>query len=98
LISTLELMEEPPTCVLLDIVMKRSNGVEVLEELRQHPKWAALPVYAMTSNIESAKVYEAAGFTGLLGKPFVGHHLYASLLHSLAAPGDRTAFFFASNS
>jgi len=98
LISTLELMEEPPTCVLLDIVMKRSNGVEVLEELRQHPKWAALPVYAMTSNIESAKVYEAAGFTGLLGKPFVGRHLCASLLHSLAAPGDRTAFFVASKS
>lgn len=68
----LEELDTPPTCVFLDIVMLRSNGIEVLRDLRAMPRWKHLPVFAMTSNVERASIdlYKATGFTGVVGKPF----------------------------
>lgn len=87
--SHLRVRPTPPTCVLLDIVMQRSNGVSVLRQLRQQPLWAELPVYAMTSNVEKEDQYMKAGFSGLLGKPFVRGDVAAVLEHSLLAEPTR---------
>jgi len=93
LVHTLDGAPQPPTCVLLDIVMRRSNGVSILESLRQHPRWSKLSVYAMTSNVESVDLFKASGFDGLLGKPFTRQQLVAVLSHSMLPRASRDPFF-----
>jgi len=92
--SDLEALERPPSCVLLDIVMLRSNGIEVLQRLREHEKWRPLPVYAMTSNVERSSVekYKSVGFTGVVGKPFTAAMIGRALEHA-HAPADARAPF-----
>jgi len=89
---TLDNVSQPPTCVLLDIVMRRSDGVSVLEALRRHERWSGLSVYAMTSNVESADLFKASGFDGLLGKPFSLRQLVAILSHSSKPRAARVPF------
>ena len=55
----------------------------MLRALRRNPRWASLPVYAMTSNVERVEEYRTAGFTGLLGKPFSKAKLAAALHHAV---------------
>lgn len=61
--------------VLLDIVMKRSDGVAACRRLRAAGCGAR--VVAMTANTGAGDVatYRAAGFDGLLGKPFGAEEL-----------------------
>jgi CheY-like chemotaxis protein len=61
--------------ILLDIVMKRSNGVDACRRLRA--AGCGVRVVAMTANTGAADValYRAAGFDGLLGKPFAASEL-----------------------
>lgn len=58
------------TVVLMDIVMRRSNGVDVAQRLRN--AGISLPMFALTGNVEpgSIEAYKRAGFDGMLGKPF----------------------------
>jgi len=85
LLPLLQSMEEEPTAVFLDIVMKRSDGIQVLCDLRtahaSMSSWHLLPVYAMTSNVESVERFRETGFDGMLGKPFYGHQVVACLRH-----------------
>ena len=77
-------MSPAPDLVLLDIVMKRSRGTEVLKAMRGMPAFRQLPVYAMTSNVEQVALYEELGFNGLLAKPFTRKQLRLTLAHSSA--------------
>jgi CheY-like chemotaxis protein len=56
--------------ILLDIVMKRSDGVAVCAALRA--AGVRVPIYAMTGNVDpsSVAVFRRTGFNGLLAKPF----------------------------
>lgn len=87
----LDALEVPPTCILLDIVMLRSNGIAVIRKLRSLPKWQQLPVYAMTSNVENESVdlYKSSGFTGVVGKPFTLMLLREALEHAHLPPKAR---------
>ena len=88
LADSLASLEEPPTLVLLDIVMRRSNGVAVLEALRKDPRWASLPIYAMTSNVERVAEYKRVGFSGLVGKPFDKSKLQSVVRHMTTGQAD----------
>lgn len=67
------------TIVLLDIIMRTSNGVHVCQQLRAGG--FTLPVFAMTANSDPASraVYMAAGFDGVLAKPFTKKQLLSVL-------------------
>ena len=39
--------------ILLDINMPRVNGIEVLQQLKQHPQYRRIPVVMLTSSRES---------------------------------------------
>lgn len=69
--------------VLLDIVMKRSNGVDACRRLRG--AGCRVRIIAMTSNtgLDDVVLYKAVGFDGLLGKPFGADQLR----HVLAGGG-----------
>ncbi len=63
--------EEEPDLVLLDLEMPALDGFAVLRELRQNPRFSALPVVAVTANAmrgDREKAF-AAGFTGYITKP-----------------------------
>jgi CheY-like chemotaxis protein len=78
-------VNQPFDVILLDIMMRRTNGVDVLVDLRkkfEDATGSALPpVVAMTGNtsLNDMVTYKAAGFVHLLGKPFDNDALKAAL-------------------
>ena len=59
-----------PNIVMTDIQMPIMDGMGLVSEIRKDPNLSALPVYAVTANIEMLKTYQQDGFTGLLLKPY----------------------------
>jgi two-component system, cell cycle response regulator DivK len=62
---------ESPDLVLLDLQMPLRNGYEVLVELRKDPRFALLPIIALTASAMQGDRERAlaAGFTAYLAKP-----------------------------
>lgn len=63
--------EAEPDVILLDINMPILDGFAVIRRIREHPKFAKLPVLAVTAYAmkeDREKVLEA-GFDGYLAKP-----------------------------
>lgn len=62
---------ESPDLVLLDLQMPVRNGYEVLVELRKDPRFASLPIIALTASAMQGDRDRAlaAGFTAYLAKP-----------------------------
>ncbi len=58
--------------VLMDMQMPRLDGLQATRQLRREPRWAMLPVLAMTANASPADraASLAAGMDGHVGKPF----------------------------
>src|SRR5438105_2231961 len=54
------LEKDHPDLVLLDLMMPRMNGVQVLETMRQDPRWRNIPVMLLTALSEGDLVKEAA--------------------------------------
>ena len=69
--SGLEMIEkEKPDLILLDLILPKKDGFEVLEELRKKPGLSAIPVVVLT-NLESSKDVErclALGIRSYLAK------------------------------
>jgi twitching motility two-component system response regulator PilH len=64
--------ETPPDLVILDVVMPRMNGFEVIRELRSDPKTASLPVVFCTQkNTDIDKSWGMdLGADAYINKPF----------------------------
>lgn len=78
-----------PDLILLDLQMPIRNGYEVLRELRQNPRYAALPIIAITASAMQGDREKAlaAGFTGYLTKPVSLSHL-RNEIQRLLEPGN----------
>lgn len=61
----------PPTVILLDILLPGCDGLEILETLRGEPETAEVPVLACTAlgQRDSGPLLVDAGFDGLVSKP-----------------------------
>lgn len=61
-----------PDLVLLDFVMPRRTGLEVVEELRADPKTAEVKVVFLTGRVDIADEasLETLGVVGVIEKPF----------------------------
>jgi len=68
---------EIPDLILLDLQMPLRSGYEVLSELRQDPRFAALPILALTASAMQGDRERAlaAGFTAYMAKPVALAHL-----------------------
>lgn len=65
--------------LVLDVMMPRMSGLEVLERIRTDPRWASLPCVILTAAGEASYEQEARalGATAFLTKPFSPKRLYA---------------------
>ncbi|HEY4250337.1 MAG TPA: response regulator [Roseomonas sp.] len=71
--------------VLMDIHMPRMNGLAATRAIRAEPRWAALPVIALTAQARSEDLRASldAGMTAHLSKPIDEMALYRTLAEAL---------------
>ncbi|MBN1430307.1 MAG: response regulator [Anaerolineae bacterium] len=67
----LESLSPQPDIILLDIHMAPITGFEMLEMIRNKPKFQDCRVYALTASVmnEEVNLLRTAGFDGVIGKP-----------------------------
>ena len=65
----LQAADKPFDLVLTDMWMPKMNGRVLVERIRGDKRFAGLPVYAVTADIEERKTFVKHGFTGILLKP-----------------------------
>src|SRR5947209_13348916 len=62
-ISAIKSLEmDHPDLVLLDLMMPRMNGVQVLETMRQDPRWKNVPVVLLTAVSDGPLIADAARY------------------------------------
>jgi CheY-like chemotaxis protein len=83
----------PFDVIFLDIIMRMSDGAQVCAALRSIPGLEHMPIFAATGNGNAVATLTAAGFTGILTKPFSLPALRPVLefVRSAAAASDGTA-------
>jgi CheY-like chemotaxis protein len=61
-----------PDIILLDMMMPKMTGVQLLEKLRQIPQLQAVPVVFMTARVQANEVQNLmeCGAVGVIVKPF----------------------------
>ena len=52
----------PPAVVLLDLNLPKIDGLEVLERIKQHPKYRSVPVVMLTSSREETDIVKSYEF------------------------------------
>jgi excisionase family DNA binding protein len=64
--------EEPPALILLDVMMPRVDGWEMLRRMQERHGVDAIPVIMFSGKVdeESAADAQARGASGFIGKPF----------------------------
>jgi len=65
----LQASKRPFDCILTDIWMPKMDGRELVSKIRADKRFARLPVYAVTADVEEQKAFAERGFTGILLKP-----------------------------
>lgn len=67
-----ELPRSDPDIVVLDVMMPKLNGLDVLERIRRDPKTASLPVILLTAKSSKEDVWEGwqRGVDYYMTKPF----------------------------
>ena len=70
-INRVQMMEEQPTVIMLDIHVEPISGFEMLQQLRDHDYYKNLPILALTASVMNEEVAKLrrAGFDGVLAKP-----------------------------
>jgi DNA-binding response OmpR family regulator len=79
--------DEPPDLVIADVLMPGMSGLEFLEIVRDHSKWASIPflfISAQTSKTLKDQV-EALDSTTLMHKPFEVEDLLEAVNQTLEA-------------
>ena len=61
--------------VLTDMWMPVMDGEGLIREIRSREQWKDLPVYSVTADVETQKMFKASGFTGILLKPITMEQL-----------------------
>ncbi len=72
-IEALEKVEqEMPDMIVLDVMMPRMDGFEVLKNLQAEPKYKDIPVIMLTAKAQDADIFKGwqSGVSSYLTKPF----------------------------
>jgi CheY-like chemotaxis protein len=74
-----------PDVVILDVMMPRRNGIEVLSELRRDDALASTPVIVLTAQPETREEALREGADRVIEKPFVPDDISSAVEEVLAA-------------
>ncbi len=85
----LQTTEKPFDLVLTDMWMPGMDGKDLVAKIRAEERFAGLPVYAVTADIEEQKAFAEHGFTGVLLKPLTSEKL-ADLFSKNGTPVEKT--------
>ena len=82
---------EKPAMIILDVMMPRMDGFEVLKELRGNPETKDIPVIMLTAKAQDADIFKgwSSGVDSYLTKPFNPRELLVfveRILQSLEHP------------
>ena len=82
----------PPDVILLDLILDRINGLEVVETLRSDPRTAAIPVVAITAATPPyvEEIALKVGCNAFLTKPCPPERVIEALRASLGGPPRST--------
>ena len=72
-VEALEKVEEDmPDMIVLDVMMPRMDGFEVLKNLQADPKYKDIPVIMLTAKAQDADIFKGwqSGVSSYLTKPF----------------------------
>ena len=72
-VEALEKIEENiPDMIVLDVMMPRMDGFEVLKKLQANPKYKDIPVIMLTAKAQDADIFKGwqSGVSSYLTKPF----------------------------
>jgi CheY-like chemotaxis protein len=60
-----------PDLILLDLHMPRGSGFSLLNNMRKHPRWQAIPIVIVSGYLDQIELLDEAGLTvvGRIGKP-----------------------------
>jgi DNA-binding response OmpR family regulator len=82
--------EEQVDLVVLDLMMPRLSGLDVLRRIREHEKFDALPCIILTAGGDAKHERDALelGATKFITKPFSPKKLYAAAARLTGAPDE----------
>lgn len=82
--------EFKPDVVLLDVMLPKSNGYEVLQRIRQDPALRHMIVIMLAAKGRDKEVNKglALGADGYITKPFSSHEVLTKVRNCLENPGD----------
>ena len=60
-----------PDLILLDLHMPRGSGFSLLNNMRKHPRWRAIPIVIVSGYLDRVEPLDETGLTvvGRIGKP-----------------------------
>ncbi len=90
------ILEEKFDGVLMDMQMPVMDGITATREIRKNPRFADLPIIAMTANVMANDLNQclAAGMNDHISKPFVPNQMVATLAKWIT-PAQPSAIFHA---
>jgi two-component system, OmpR family, response regulator len=74
-----------PDLVILDVMMPRRSGIEVLTELRRDESLASIPVIVLTAQPETREEALQKGADRVIEKPFVPEDISSAVEEVLSA-------------
>jgi CheY-like chemotaxis protein len=74
-----------PDLVILDVMMPRRSGIEVLTEIRRDESLASTPVIVLTAQPESREEALQKGADRVIDKPFVPEDIISAVEQVLSA-------------
>jgi DNA-binding response OmpR family regulator len=90
--DALEVVESfVPDVVLLDVMMPRRSGYEVLQQIRERPEWRHIKIVMLSAKGREAAVSKglALGADAYVTKPFSSRDLMAKIGELIASPARR---------
>lgn len=80
-----------PKVVVLDVMLPRRSGFEVLKQLRADPDTAGLPVLILTAKgqAQDRRIAEELGASSFITKPFSNAEVVETVRMLLGAPATR---------
>ncbi|BAZ33172.1 multi-component transcriptional regulator [Cylindrospermum sp. NIES-4074] len=74
-----------PDMLILDVEMPHSNGIELCQAVRNHPRWSELPILFLTvhSDAEIVNQVFSIGADDFVSKPIIGPELVTRIINRL---------------